>query len=457
MPGLGVGRQERPGHVELTASIRRRVDARPTYGYRRINALLKRERRADGLAPVNAKRIYRLTRKHDLLLQRHTVRRRLRAEDGQVITIRSNCRWCSDAFEFTCWNGEVVRVAFARDRRDYVRGPDPGRRCSLCTRAIAGWRTTTPFSRTPDWATGHRASTFFPNPTRVRLTGSTPPLNKSHLGSARGRMHLSKRVRLLRTDDERLLHIADGNHWLPSGQWPAALFQTRQRRPALQQLGTGPHWPLAWARIVRCVPTSALPEGRVRMLGWRRRSRSGYTTQRHARHRAYSRGGHWRIIRCRVGPGTSNSRRLTPIFVRVAPPGSNCRDCPFPNYRPRRRRASYIAPIQKCQVGAADRAVLRNIKPITAPNVAGGLLTNLHWALRAREVRPPHRRIPAITRFHTCDSVRDALQILARRISFCRNAPRHPGQIQTRAKEQCRRNTPADLLLGIHLFPTVNF
>jgi hypothetical protein len=43
---------------------------------------------------------------------------------------------------------------------------------------------------------------------------------------------------LLRTDDERLLHIADGNHWLPSGQWPAALFQTRQRRPALQQLGT---------------------------------------------------------------------------------------------------------------------------------------------------------------------------------------------------------------------------
>ena len=340
MPGLGVGRQERPGHVELTASIRRRVDARPTYGYRRINALLKRERRADGLAPVNAKRIYRLTRKHDLLLQRHTVRRRLRGEDGQVITIRSNCRWCSDAFEFTCWNGEVVRVAFARDRRDYVRGPDPGRRCSLCTRAIAGWRTTTPFSRTPDWATGHRASTFFPNPTRVRLTGSTPPLNKSHLGSARGRMHLSKRVRLLRTDDERLLHIADGNHWLPSGQWPAALFQTRQRRPALQQLGTGPHWPLAWARIVRCVPTSALPEGRVRMLGWRRRSRSGYTTQRHTRHRAYSRGGHWRIIRCRVGPGTSNSRRLTPIFVRVAPPGSNCRDCHSPIIRPRGRRAS---------------------------------------------------------------------------------------------------------------------
>ena len=84
------GPQERPGDVELAAAIRRLVDARPTYGYRRIAALLKRERRSDGLAPVNAKRIYRLMRKHGLLLQRHTGRRRPRVHDGQVITIRSN-------------------------------------------------------------------------------------------------------------------------------------------------------------------------------------------------------------------------------------------------------------------------------------------------------------------------------------------------------------------------------
>ena len=30
----------------------------------------------------------------------------------------SNRRWCSDALEFTCWNGEIVRVAFAIDAHD---------------------------------------------------------------------------------------------------------------------------------------------------------------------------------------------------------------------------------------------------------------------------------------------------------------------------------------------------
>ena len=120
------GPQTRDGDRELTAAIRRLVDARPTpglcrgrlYGYRRIAALLKRERRSDGLAPVNAKRVYRLMQRHGLLLARHTGRRRLREHDGQVATLRSNIRWCSDGLEFTCWNGEVVRLAFALDCHD---------------------------------------------------------------------------------------------------------------------------------------------------------------------------------------------------------------------------------------------------------------------------------------------------------------------------------------------------
>ena len=57
-------------------------------------------------------------KKHGLLLECHTGHQRLREHDGQAATIRSNCRWCSDALEFTCWNGEVVRVALALDCHD---------------------------------------------------------------------------------------------------------------------------------------------------------------------------------------------------------------------------------------------------------------------------------------------------------------------------------------------------
>jgi transposase InsO family protein len=112
------GPQTRDGDPELTAELRRLVDVRPTYGYRRIAALLKRERRSDGLAPVNAKRVYRLMKRYGLLLARHTGRRRPREHDGQVATLRSNIRWCSDGLEFTCWNGETVRLAFALDCHD---------------------------------------------------------------------------------------------------------------------------------------------------------------------------------------------------------------------------------------------------------------------------------------------------------------------------------------------------
>ena len=29
-----------------------------------------------------------------------------------MVILRSNFRWCSDGLELTCWNGEIVRVAF---------------------------------------------------------------------------------------------------------------------------------------------------------------------------------------------------------------------------------------------------------------------------------------------------------------------------------------------------------
>lgn len=47
------GRYRRQGDDELLVAIRQPTDARPTYGYRRITALLNRARRASVAEPLN--------------------------------------------------------------------------------------------------------------------------------------------------------------------------------------------------------------------------------------------------------------------------------------------------------------------------------------------------------------------------------------------------------------------
>ena len=104
--------------AELLEPVRRLVDERPTYGYRRIGALLNRERPQSGLPRLNHKRIYRLMAQNGLLLQRYTGKVPGRVHEGRIITIRPNLRWTSDSFEIACWNGEALRVAFALDTCD---------------------------------------------------------------------------------------------------------------------------------------------------------------------------------------------------------------------------------------------------------------------------------------------------------------------------------------------------
>jgi putative transposase len=104
--------------AELLAPLRTLVDERPTYGYRRITALLNRERLKSGLPRLNHKRIYRLMSQNGLLLQRYTGKPPGRAHEGKIVTIRPNLRWTSDGFELACWNGEIVRVAFSLDTCD---------------------------------------------------------------------------------------------------------------------------------------------------------------------------------------------------------------------------------------------------------------------------------------------------------------------------------------------------
>ncbi|EHJ5110187.1 MULTISPECIES: IS3 family transposase [Enterobacterales] len=101
----------------------------PTYGYRRIWALLRRQAELDGMPAINAKRIYRIMRQNALLLERKTaVPPSKRAHTGKVAVKESNQRWCSDGFEFRCDNGEKLRVTFALD---------------CCDREALHWAVTT--------------------------------------------------------------------------------------------------------------------------------------------------------------------------------------------------------------------------------------------------------------------------------------------------------------------------
>jgi len=112
------GRYRKAEDADITAQVRRFVDQRPTYGYRRITGILNTQRALAGLGPVNHKRVYRIMAMQGWLLQRWTANRPGRVHNGKVIVMRSNLRWCSDAFEITCWNTEVVRVVFLIDAFD---------------------------------------------------------------------------------------------------------------------------------------------------------------------------------------------------------------------------------------------------------------------------------------------------------------------------------------------------
>lgn len=97
------------GDEELLERIKLIVEAKPTFGYRRVTAVLRREGRR-----VNHKRVYRLMKASKLLLDRFAPKPE-RPHDGKVITLKSDLRWCTDAFMIRCWSGEAIHVAFSLD------------------------------------------------------------------------------------------------------------------------------------------------------------------------------------------------------------------------------------------------------------------------------------------------------------------------------------------------------
>ena len=101
--------------AELVADIRLLVADLPTYGYRRVHALLRRQAEQTGRAAPTPKRVYRVMKVHGLLLQRDGEHHEERRHDGRVAVEQRNTRWCSDGLEIACDNGEKARVAFALD------------------------------------------------------------------------------------------------------------------------------------------------------------------------------------------------------------------------------------------------------------------------------------------------------------------------------------------------------
>jgi hypothetical protein len=95
------GSYRKPEDEGLLPLVRRLVNERPTYGYRRIAALANRELAKKGEPPVNHKRVFRIMRQNGMLLTKHTGRRIGRVHDCKVVVMRSNLRWCSDGFEIT--------------------------------------------------------------------------------------------------------------------------------------------------------------------------------------------------------------------------------------------------------------------------------------------------------------------------------------------------------------------
>jgi putative transposase len=103
--------------AEVLIEINAVLLIRPSYGHKRVTAMINKTRKSKGLTRYNRKRIYRVMELNGLLLKKEIIVRD-HQPTGRVITLHSNTRWCSDGFEIKCFNGEKIYVAFSLDCHD---------------------------------------------------------------------------------------------------------------------------------------------------------------------------------------------------------------------------------------------------------------------------------------------------------------------------------------------------
>jgi putative transposase len=102
---------------EILSQIKGIINIRPTYGYKRVTAMVNSKRNAISLGKINKKRVFRVMKKNGLMLPK-TEKIRTHKPTGKVMTLHPNTRWCSDCFEIKCFNGEKVFVSFSLDTCD---------------------------------------------------------------------------------------------------------------------------------------------------------------------------------------------------------------------------------------------------------------------------------------------------------------------------------------------------
>jgi hypothetical protein len=87
--------------------IRPIIQAKPTYGYKRVTEMLNRQRLELGLKRYNKKRIYTMMELKGAILPK-TEKTRDHQPTGVFMTLFSNTRRCSGGFEIKCFSEKEV-------------------------------------------------------------------------------------------------------------------------------------------------------------------------------------------------------------------------------------------------------------------------------------------------------------------------------------------------------------
>jgi putative transposase len=95
---------------EIFELIKPIIQARPTYGYKRVTAMLNRQLQELGLTRYNKNRVYRIMKLKGAILSKT---KRIRDHKATVVmTIYSKTRWYSGGLEIECFNVEKVYIVF---------------------------------------------------------------------------------------------------------------------------------------------------------------------------------------------------------------------------------------------------------------------------------------------------------------------------------------------------------